>query len=115
MKFTSLLLFAAAFVAAAFAADTRTTPQALPPLPPATVNVSSTVADLAAGYAGAAQQMSPQSLVIYYAGEKDVIALKGIRSVRHSAGVVIVVFSAGDIMALNAERIVLVTDGQRGP
>lgn len=89
----------------------------LPPTTPAvtTVNVATTATELANGYAAAVQQMSLKGLVIYFHGDKDVVALKGIRAVRALNGVLLVTFSGGDMAAINAEKVVLITDGARVP
>ncbi len=79
------------------------------------VVVQTAVSELAAGYALAVSQMSLKSLVIYYQGDGKVVAAKGIRSAKALQGVRLVTFSSGDMMALNAERIVLITDGSRTP
>lgn len=87
--------------------------------PPATttpiVNIASPIADLAKGYAFAASQMSESRIVIYYRSEEKTVALKGIRSVRASGGVLLINLSGGDLVAISAERILLITDGGRTP
>lgn len=89
----------------------------LPVAPPAvtTVNVATTATELATGYAAAVQQMSLKGLVLYFRGDKDVVALKGIRAVRALNGVLLITFSGGDMAAISAEKIVLITDGARTP
>ena len=86
-------------------------------IPPATTNVTvaSPTSELAAGYAAAIQQMSLKSLVIYFQSDGKVASIKGIRSAKSLHGVLLVTFSAGDMMALNAEKIILITDGNRTP
>lgn len=88
---------------------------AAPPPSPTTVNVPTTVAELASGYAAAIQQMSLKSLVIYLKADGKPVAIRGIRSARALGGVLLVTFSAGDMMAVNAEHIVMITDGARTP
>jgi hypothetical protein len=92
-------------------------PVELPPIatPPPAVVIPTPAAELAAGYAAAIPQMSFKSLVIYLRSEGKVIAIRGIRSARAMNGVLLVVFSAGDSMAINAEQIVMITDGARTP
>lgn len=82
---------------------------------PTSVTVPAEVSELAAGYAAAISQMSLKGLVIYFQGDGKVVSVKGIRSARALHGVLLVTFSAGDMMAINAERIVLITDGARTP
>jgi len=82
---------------------------------PSTINVPTTAAELAAGYATAIQQMSLKSLVIYLKNDGKTVAIKGIRSARALSGVLLITFSAGDMMAVNAEHIVMITDGPRTP
>ncbi len=95
------------------------TPSAAPePAPtPSTTNVvvQSTATELAAGYAAAISQMSLKSLVIHFQGDGKVISVKGIRSAKALNGVLLVTFSAGDMMAMNAQRIAFITDGTRTP
>lgn len=87
------------------------------PAAPSTTNVTvpSPVSELAAGYAAAINQMSLKSLVVYFQSDGKIASVKGIRAARALHGVVLITFSAGDMMALNAERIVLITDGNRAP
>ncbi len=106
------------FLAAACLASTLGAANVEPiPAAPSTTNVTVTspASELAAGYAAAINQMSLKSLVIYFQSDGKVSALKGIRAARALHGVVLVTFSAGDMMALNAEKIVLITDGNRAP
>lgn len=91
-------------------------PEPVPVAPSSThVVVQASVSELAAGYAAAISQMSLKSLVIFVQGEGKVVALKGIRSARALNGVLLVTFSAGDMLAISAERIVLISDGTRTP
>lgn len=91
-------------------------PEPVPAMPtPTSVTVPAEVSELAAGYAAAISQMSLKSLVIYFQGDGKVVSVKGIRSARALNGVLLVTFSAGDMMAINAERIVFITDGARTP
>jgi hypothetical protein len=115
MKKALALLFLT--VALSIARGAGSLPEQLPAPAPVSVTVSTPVADLAAGYAAAIQQMSLKSLVIFLQGDgKDkVTAIRGIRSAKALNGVLLVTFSAGDMMAISAERIVMVTDGNRGP
>jgi len=87
------------------------------PAMPGTMNVTvaSPASELAAGYAAAINQMSLKSLVIYFQGDGRISSVKGIRGARALHGVVLITFSAGDMMAINAEKIVLITDGNRTP
>lgn len=74
-----------------------------------------TASELAAGYAAAIQQMSLKSLVIYLKSEGKTVPLKGLRSAKAVSAVLLITFSAGDTMAINAENIVMITDGTRTP
>jgi hypothetical protein len=93
----------------------QTTPAPAPAAATPIVNITSPIADLAKGYAFAALQMSESRIVIYYRSEEKTVALKGIRSVRASGGVLLINLSGGDLVAISAERILLVTDGGRTP
>jgi len=85
------------------------------PVPSYTVNVPTTAAELAAGYASAIQQMSLKSLVVYVKIDSKLVPLKGVRSARAVSAVLVITFSAGDTMAFNAENVVMITDGTRTP
>ncbi len=82
---------------------------------PTNVVVQATVSELASGYAAAVSQMSLKSLVIFFQGDGKVVSVRGIRSAKALGGVLLVTFSSGDMLAINAERIVLITDGTRSP
>jgi hypothetical protein len=82
---------------------------------PTNVVVQTTVSDLASGYSAAVSQMSLKSLVIFFQGDGKIVSVKGIRSAKALGGVLLVTFSTGDMLAINAERIVLITDGSRSP
>lgn len=106
-------LFCAAGSSSLVAQNQNATPAA--PTPNVNLTVSSPVTELAAGYAAAVGQMSLKNLAIHYRQGTGVVVFKGIRSVRALSGVLLVTFSAGDIVALNAENIVLIADGNRVP
>lgn len=112
MKTLHLLLLVAGLAASLHAAAPEPVPSA-----PVTNNVvvPSTASDLAAGYAAAVAQMSLKGLVIYFQGDGKVVSVRGIRSAKALNGVLLVTFSAGDMLAINAERIVLIADGSRTP
>jgi hypothetical protein len=111
----TLRLFASLFCLLPMLAAATSEPAPQMPAPSTSVTVPTTASELAAGYAAAIQQMSLKSLVIYLKSDGKVIALKGLRSARAVSAVLLVTFSAGDMMAVNAENIVLVTDGARTP
>ena len=112
MKTTRLLLLSAGLATGLFAAapESVTVPAA-----PTNIVVPSAVSELASGYATAISQMSLKGLVIYFQGDGKVVAVRGIRSAKALHGVLLVTFSAGDMMAINAEKILLITDGSRSP
>lgn len=85
------------------------------PSAPTTINVPTTASELAAGYAAAIPQMSLKGLVIFLNNGGKTVAIRGIRSAKAVGGVLLVTFSAGDTMAVNAEHIVMITDGSRTP
>ncbi len=117
MKNLKLLLLALLLVPAVHA-QLRSAPSTEPsPVAPAapTINVPTTASELAAGYASAISQMSLKSLVIYLRSEGKVVPIKGVRSARAMGAVLLIVFSAGDTMAVNAEHIIMITDGVRTP
>jgi hypothetical protein len=114
MKLPASLLLATLLGTAAFA-ESATVPAASPTAPATTIIVPATITELANGFAASVQLMSLKSLVIWCKGEKAPVPVKGIRSVRASSGVLIITFSAGDMMAISAENIVLITDGNRTP
>ena len=117
MKTTRFVLIFASLGLAALARSAEmapTTPNRLP-TPPTTVNLPTTVTDLATGYAGAVQQMSLKGLVIYFRSDKDVGALRDIRTVNAVSGVLLITFSGGDKLAISAEKILFITDGNHAP
>src|SRR4051812_9149921 len=82
---------------------TASSEQTLPPPANTTINLRSTAAELADGYAAAFTQMTLKSLVIYLKSEIKVTPIKGVRSVRAMGAVLLIEFSAGDRMAVNAQ------------
>jgi hypothetical protein len=119
MKTLKLLLLAAGLLSAASAqsrgssAPTESLPVTIPVLP--TIHVPTVAAELAAGYAVAIPQMTTKSIVIYLKSEGKTVAIRGIRSAKAMGAVLLIEFSAGDRMAVNAENIVMITDGLRTP
>jgi len=79
------------------------------------VTVPTTASELAAGYATALPQMTLKSTVIFAKSEGKTIAIRGIRSAKAMGAVLLIEFSAGDRMAINAEQIIMITDGPRTP
>jgi glucosamine 6-phosphate synthetase-like amidotransferase/phosphosugar isomerase protein len=114
-----VLLGVAGFLSTAAAqvpsSATLTKSEAPPAVLQPTINVPTSVAELASGYAAAVSQMSLKSLVIFIRSDGKTASIKGIRSARAMGGVLLIVFSAGDMMAVNAEHIVMITDGNRAP
>jgi hypothetical protein len=115
MKILHLLPLGLLLVSSAFAA----TPAAAPAdsAPPVTNNITvpTTASELANGYAQAVQLMTLKSLVIYIRSEGKIVPIKGVRTARAMGAVLLIEFSAGDRMAINAEQILLITDGARTP
>jgi hypothetical protein len=116
MKTPALALLIAVFATAA-RAQMRTAPVVEPPpmMPPTSITVPTTASELAAGYAAAIPQMSLKSLVIFLRSEGKIVPIRGIRSARAAGAVLVIVFSAGDSMAVNAEHVIMITDGTRTP
>jgi len=114
MKTTVLLACLLCVLPALRAAPAEPVTPALP-LPATTVYVPSTAAELAAGYAAAIQQMTLRTLVIYIKSGGKTVPLKGLRSARALSAVLILTFQAGDMMAINAENVIMITDGTRTP
>ena len=113
MKTLKLLILAVVLLPAAFAA---TTEPAQPVAPPTTnVNVPTTASELALGYSLAIQQMTLKSIIIYLRSEGKIVPIKGLRSAKAMGAVLLIEFSAGDRMAVNAEQIIMITDGVRTP
>lgn len=116
MKTLRLLILAALLLPAVHAQMRSAPVESIPVQPaPATINVPTTASELASGYAAAISQMSLKSLVIYLRSEGKIVPIKGIRLARSTGAVLLVEFSAGDRMAVNAEHIVMITDGARTP
>ncbi|MBI2498266.1 MAG: hypothetical protein HYV75_10285 [Opitutae bacterium] len=116
MNTLRILLLTALLVPAAHAQVRGTPVETVPVMPVApTVTVPTTASELATGYAAAIPQMSLKSLVIYLRSEGKIVPIKGIRLARAMGAVLLIEFSAGDRMAVNAEHIVMITDGTRTP
>ncbi len=118
MKTSKLLLVAALLVPAALLAQSRTvapTEPVVQPAPNTTINMRTTAAELADGYAAAIPQMTLKSVVIFLKSEGKIVTVKGIRSARAMGAVLLIEFSAGDRLAVNAEQILMITDGTRTP
>lgn len=119
MKLLKTLLFVALLVPALqaqFRSPTTTNSEPQPVPPAATnINIPTTASELAAGYAAAIPQMTLKSLVIYLKSEGKTVPIKGVRTARAMGAVLLIEFSAGDRMAINAENIILITDGARTP
>lgn len=79
------------------------------------IQVGTTVSDLAKGYAEATRQLSESRIVIHYKVEGKMTALRGVRSVRAFHGVLLITLSGGESLILSAESIVMITDGGRTP
>lgn len=110
------LLLVALIVPAAYA-QVRSAPVDPAPVMPAspTISVPTTASELASGYAAAISQMSLKSLVIYLRSEGKIVPIRGIRLAKSMGAVLLIEFSAGDRMAVNAEHIIMITDGVRTP
>jgi hypothetical protein len=116
MKFRRLVLLALLLATAGFAAPAGTPVEPQPVAPaPTTVLVPTTASELAAGYATAIPQMTLKSVILYLRSDGKVVPIKGIRSAKAMGAVLLIEFSAGDRMAVNAEQIIMITDGARTP
>ena len=117
MNNLKLLLLAALLLPALHAQSKSMPADAAPagPGPSTNVFVPTTASELAAGYATAIPQMTLKSVVIYLRSEGKIVPIKGIRTAKSMGAVLLIEFSAGDRMAVNAEHIVMITDGTRTP
>lgn len=117
MKNLKFLLLAALLLPAAHAQTKSMPADAAPAGPGSSTNVfvPTTASELAAGYATAIPQMTLKSVIIYLRSEGKIVPIKGIRSAKSMGAVLLIEFSAGDRMAVNAEHIVMITDGTRTP
>jgi hypothetical protein len=116
MKSFKIILLAIALGPTAYAqSKPPSVMESLPALPPTNINVPTTASELAAGYAMAIPQMTLKSVVIFLKSEGKVVTIRGIRSAKAMGAVLLIEFSAGDRMAINAEQIVMITDGARTP
>ena len=115
MKSRRLVLLAA--ILTGIAQGQSRMPLPAEPVIPSTTNVTvpTTASELATGYAQAIQQMSLKSIVIFLRSDGKTVSIKGIRAARAMGAVLLVEFSAGDRLAVNAEQIVMITDGARTP
>lgn len=117
MKHLKFLLLAALLLPAAHAQSKSMPADTGPAGPGSSTNVfvPTTASELAAGYATAIPQMTLKSVVVYLRSEGKIVPIKGIRTARSMGAVLLIEFSAGDRMAVNAEHIVMITDGTRTP
>lgn len=114
----TLLLLTVLLAAAGQAQTTPLPPPGVIPGMPTgstSVNVPTTAAELAEGYAAAIAQMTLKSVVIYIRSEGQIVPIRGVRSARAMGAVLLIEFSAGDRMAVNAEHVIMITDGTRTP
>ncbi len=115
MKILKLLPFALLWMPSVFAATSAPAPAEAAAPVTNNIVVPTTASELANGYAQAISQMTLKSLVIYLRSEGKIVPIKGLRSARAMGAVLLIEFSAGDRMAVNAEQIVMITDGVRTP
>lgn len=84
--------------------------------PPKVEVISPTDAsDLAQGYESAFQKMSASRVIIYIRMEERIQKLEFVRNVRASGGVLVVEMRDNNLIAVDARRIVLMTDGKMVP
>lgn len=114
MKNLKFLLLAALLLPAAHA-QTKSMPADIGPGSTTNIQVPTTASELAAGYATAIPQMTLKSVVIYLRSEGKIVPIRGVRSAKSMGAVLLIEFSAGDRMAVNAEHIIMITDGTRTP
>lgn len=84
--------------------------------PPTVEVISPTDAsDLAQGYESAFQQMSASRVVIYVQMEERIQKLEFVRDVNAAGGVLVIELRDNNLLAVDARRIVLMTDGKMTP
>ncbi len=84
--------------------------------PPKVEVISPTDAsDLARGYESAFGKMSASRVVLYVRMEERIQKLEFIRGVRASGGVLVIEMRDNNLIAIDARRIVLMTDGKAEP
>ncbi len=117
MKNLKFILLVALLLPAAHAQTKAMSAEPVPAAPGSSTNVfvPTTASELAAGYATAIPQMTLKSVIIYLRSEGKIVPIKGVRSAKSMGAVLLIEFSAGDRMAVNAEHIVMITDGTRTP
>ncbi|WP_438479026.1 hypothetical protein [Oleiharenicola lentus] len=117
MKTYQSLLFIAALAFAQHAtAQTRPAPAGTAVTSGETrVIVPTAISELAQGYADAIQQMALKTTVVYVKGDGKVVAIKGIRSARPVGSVLLITLSAGSMLAINPQDVVMITDGASTP
>jgi hypothetical protein len=84
--------------------------------PPTVEVISPTDAsDLARGYETAFGQMSASRVILYVRMEDRIQKLEFVREVRASGGVLVVEMRDNNLIAIDARRIILMTDGKTEP
>lgn len=79
------------------------------------VNTPTDASELARGYEDAFTRMSASRVVIYVRMEERIQKIEFIRNVRASGGVVVLEMRDSNLIAVDARRILLMTDGKMEP
>lgn len=79
------------------------------------VNTATDAGDLARGYEDAFKKMSASRVILFVRMEDHIRKIEFIRSIRASGGVLVIEMRDSNILAVDARRVVLMTDGKMEP
>lgn len=79
------------------------------------IDAPTDASELARGFEGAFNRMSASRVVIFVRMEERIQKIQFIRNVRASAGVLVLEMRDSNIIAVDARRILLMTDGKMEP
>lgn len=106
-RFIAVIVVTASFCGAQTQTDSE---------PPKVEVISPTDAsDLALGYETAFGKMSASRVIVFVRMEERIQKLEYIRNVRASGGVLVIEMRDNNLIAIDARRIVLMTDGKMEP
>lgn len=110
----TLILFAAAMVSAiSFSSAQQSTGAS--ETPKVEVIAPTDASDMAQGFESAFQKMSASRVIIYVRMEERIQKLEFIRNVRAEGGVVVIELRDNNLIAIDARRIIFMTDGKMTP
>jgi hypothetical protein len=113
MKKLPVIVISVLFSAVSFSSAQQTTVAS--ETPKVEVISPTDASDLARGYESAFQKMSASRVIIYIRMEERIQKLEFVRDVRASGGVLVIEMRDNNLIAVDARRIVLMTNGKMSP